>query len=164
MICKGTICCCCCCFATPWNVAHQAPLFMGFPRQEYWSGLPSPSPADLCDPVIKPSSPALAESSLTTSSVQLLSHVQLFGDPMGCSPPGFSVHGISQARILKGVAISFSSGSFGPTDWTCISCIGRKIPYWGATRCYHVGYYMVLNDAVILLNFTEKIKTQILSN
>ena len=48
--------------------------------------------------------------------VQLLSHVQLFGDPMGCSPPGFSVHGISQARILKGVAISFSSGSFGPTD------------------------------------------------
>ena len=66
--------------------------------------------------------------------VQLLSHVQLFGDPMGCSPPGFSVHGISQARILKGVAISFSSGSFGPTDWTCISCIGRKIPYWGATR------------------------------
>ena len=83
MICKGTICCCCCCFATPWNVAHQAPLFMGFPRQEYWSGLPSPSPVDLCDPVIKPSSPALAESSLplTTSSVQSLSHVWLFVTP-----------------------------------------------------------------------------------
>ena len=81
MICKGTICCCCCCFATPWNVAHQAPLFMGFPRQEYWSGLPSPSPADLCDPVIKPSSPALAESSLTTSSVQLLSRVLLLATP-----------------------------------------------------------------------------------
>ena len=81
MICKGTICCCCCCFATPWNVAHQAPLFMGFPRQEYWSGLPSPSPADLCDPVIKPSSPALAESSLTTSSVQSLSRVLLLATP-----------------------------------------------------------------------------------
>ena len=46
--------------------------------------------------------------------VYLLSHIQLFGDPMGCSPPGFSVHGISQARILEGVAISFPSGSFRP--------------------------------------------------
>ena len=38
-------------FATPWTVAHQAPLSMGFPRQEYWSGLPFPSPEDLPDPV-----------------------------------------------------------------------------------------------------------------
>ena len=51
-----------------------------------------------------------------------------------CSPPGFSVHGISQARILEGVAISFSGGSFQPMDWTCISRIGRQIPYWWATR------------------------------
>ena len=36
-------------FATPWTVAHQAPLFMGFPRQEYWSGLPFPSP---CSPFL----------------------------------------------------------------------------------------------------------------
>ena len=35
--------------ATPWTVAHQAPLSMGFPRQEYWSGLPFPSPEDLLD-------------------------------------------------------------------------------------------------------------------
>ena len=34
-------------FATPWTVAHQAPLSMGFPRPEYWSGLPFPSPGDL---------------------------------------------------------------------------------------------------------------------
>ena len=40
-------------FATPWTVAHQAPLSMGFPRQEYWSGLPFPSPGDLPDPGIK---------------------------------------------------------------------------------------------------------------
>ena len=39
--------------ATPWTVAHQAPLSMGFPRQEYWSGLPFPSPGDLPDPEIK---------------------------------------------------------------------------------------------------------------
>ena len=36
-------------FATPWTVAHQAPLSMGFPRQEYWNGLPFPSPGDLPD-------------------------------------------------------------------------------------------------------------------
>ena len=46
-------------FATPWTVAHQAPLSMGFSRQEHWSGLPFPSPGDLPDPGIKPRSPAL---------------------------------------------------------------------------------------------------------
>ena len=43
-------------FATPWAVALQAPSSMGFPRQEYWSGLPFPSPGDLPDPGIKPTS------------------------------------------------------------------------------------------------------------
>jgi len=47
-------------FATPWTVALQAPLSMGFPRQEYWSGLPFPPPEDLPDPGIGPASPALA--------------------------------------------------------------------------------------------------------
>ena len=46
-------------FATPWTVTHQAPRSMGFSRQEYWSGLPFPSPGDLSDPGIKPASPAL---------------------------------------------------------------------------------------------------------
>ena len=44
-------------FVAPWSVAHQAPLSMGFSRQEYWSGLPCPSPGDLPDPGIKPRSP-----------------------------------------------------------------------------------------------------------
>ena len=47
-------------FATPWTVAHQAPLSMGFPRQEYWSGLPFPFPGDLPTPGIKRGPPALA--------------------------------------------------------------------------------------------------------
>ena len=50
--------------ATPWTVARQAPLSMGFSRQEYWSGLPFPSPGDLPDPGIKPRSPALPADSL----------------------------------------------------------------------------------------------------
>ena len=56
-------------FATPWTVAHQAPLSMVFPRQEYWSGLPFPSPGDLPNPWIKPASlksPALAGRFFTT--------------------------------------------------------------------------------------------------
>ena len=44
---------------TPWNVALQAYLFMGFPRQEYWSGLPFPSPVDLPNTGIEPRAPAL---------------------------------------------------------------------------------------------------------
>ena len=49
--------------ATPWIVACQAPLSMGFPRQEYWGVLPVPSPGDLPDPGTKPVSPALQTDS-----------------------------------------------------------------------------------------------------
>ena len=51
-------------FATPWTVAHQAPPSMGFSRQEYWSGVPFPSPEDLPNPEIKPGSPALQADTL----------------------------------------------------------------------------------------------------
>ena len=46
-------------FAAPWTVAYQVPLSMGFSRQEYWSGLPFPSPGDLPNRGIEPGSPAL---------------------------------------------------------------------------------------------------------
>ena len=51
-------------FATPWTVAYQAPQSMDFSRQEYWSGLPFPSPRDLPNPGIKPGSPALQADTL----------------------------------------------------------------------------------------------------
>ena len=57
-------------FATLWNLAHQAPLSMGFSRQEYWSGLPCPPPGDLLDPGIEPGSldsPTLAGGFFTNS-------------------------------------------------------------------------------------------------
>ena len=44
-------------FATLWTVAHQAPLSLGFSRQEYWSGLPFPPPGDVPDPGTEPASP-----------------------------------------------------------------------------------------------------------
>ena len=53
-------------FASPWVVAPQALLSMGFPRQEYWSGVPFPSPGDLPDPGFEPPFPALAGGFFTT--------------------------------------------------------------------------------------------------
>ena len=53
-------------FVTTWTVAYQAPHSMGFSRQEYWSGLPFPSPGDLPDSRIEPGSPALQADALTS--------------------------------------------------------------------------------------------------
>ena len=52
-------------FETPWTVAYQALPSMGFSRQEYWSGLPFPSPGDLLDPGIEPGSPSFQADALT---------------------------------------------------------------------------------------------------
>ena len=66
--------------------------------------------------------------------VKSLSRVPTLCDPVDCSLPGFSVHGILQARVLEWVAISFSRGSSRPRDQTLVSCIaGRRFNLW-ATR------------------------------
>ena len=80
---QGSLACCspCACvlssfsrvrlFVTPWTVGCQAPLSMGFSRQEYWGGLPFPSPGDLPDPGIEPASltsPALVGGFFTSES------------------------------------------------------------------------------------------------
>ena len=52
---------------TPWTIAHQAPLSLGFARQEYWGGLSCPPPGDLPDPGMEPTSPALQVDSLSLS-------------------------------------------------------------------------------------------------
>ena len=57
-------------FMTPWTVAHQALLSMGFSRQEYWSGLPFPSAEDLPNPGIEPASPELAGGFFTTETTR----------------------------------------------------------------------------------------------
>ena len=75
--------------ATPQTAAHQAPPSLGFSRKEHWSGLPLPSP-------MHESESEVAQSCLTLS------------DPMDCSPPGSSVHGIFQARALEWGAVALS--------------------------------------------------------
>ena len=91
-------------FATPWTVAHQAPLPMEFSRQEYWSMLSYPAPRDLHNPGMKPVSlvsPAVAGRFLNISTTWEAikwtwsrSVVSNSLQPMDCSLPGSSVHGI----------------------------------------------------------------------
>ena len=89
-------------FVTPWTVAHQASLSIGFPRQEDWSGLPFPFPGDSAltggffttEPSGNPISNVYA--CLRAKLLQLC--LPLF-DPVDCSPPGSSVHGILLARM-----------------------------------------------------------------
>ena len=128
-----------CLFVTPWSVALQAPLSMGFFRQEYWHGLPCPSPGYLPGPGIKPQSPALWADSLPFEPPRkpleclccavLCLATQLcptVWDPMDHSLPGSSVHGILQARILEWVAMPSSRGSSQPRDQTQVSLIAGK--------------------------------------
>ena len=61
-------------FETPWTVAYQAPSSMGFSRQEYWSGLPFPSPEDLPNPGIEPRSPTLQADALTTRETLIIAN------------------------------------------------------------------------------------------
>ena len=72
--------------------------------------------------------------SLACMGVKSLLSCLTLCDPMDCSPPGSSVHGILHARILEWVARPFSRGSSRPSDGTSISCIGRQILYHWATR------------------------------
>ena len=90
-------------FGTLWTVACQAPLSMGFSRQEYWSGLPCPPPGDLPNPWIKPTSlksPALADGFFTTgatweaqrrSCCSVAQSCLTLCNPMDCSTPRFPV-------------------------------------------------------------------------
>ena len=123
-------------FATSWTVACQTCHSMGFSRQEYWSGLPCPPPADLPDPGIEPVSlmfPALTGGFFTTSTTYnsfsfavlclVTQSCLTLCDPMNCSLPDSSVHGILQARILEWVAMPSSSRSSQPRDQTQISHI-----------------------------------------
>ena len=87
--------------ATPERAAHQAPLSLGFSRQEHWSRLPFPSS-------MHESESEVAQSFLTLS------------DPMECSLLGSSVHGIFQARVLEWGAIAFSILYVLP--WEIVSC------------------------------------------
>ena len=86
--------------------------------------------------------------------VQSLSCVQLFFDPIDCTPLGSSVHEISQPKTLEWVAISFSRGSSRPRDPTCIACIGKWILYHWATWEVHFRSVAYARKHNLSLHFT----------
>ena len=95
-------------FTTPWTAAHQAPLSTGFPRQEYWSGLPFPSPGDLPHPGIEPRTPALRTDSLLS-------------EPQGLEPIR-----TQEKDVIQSTHLSISP-----------DLLGHQEAHWGATakRC-----------------------------
>ena len=111
---------------TPWTVACQAPLSMGFSRQEYWSELPFPPPGDFPDPRIEPESPALVDEFFTTepprttfwksnllfvlyfisaaaTAAKSLQSCPTLCDPRDGSPPGFPSLGFSRQEHWSGL-------------------------------------------------------------
>ena len=91
--------------------AYQASPTLGFSRQEHWSGLPFPSPMHKSESEVAQLSPTLS-------------------DPMDCSLPGSSIHGIFQARVLEWGAIAFSGYMYACNCFTLLSvceCMGRSI-------------------------------------
>ena len=113
-------------FATPWTIAHQAPLSMGFSRQEYWSRMPCPLPGDLPDPGIQPTtlnSPALAcglfTSSTTWEAPCMLSHSIVSGSlqPHRLPQPGSSVDGDSPGRNTGVGCHALLQGIFPTQGW-----------------------------------------------
>ena len=115
-------------FVSPWTVAHQAPLSMGFSRQEYWSALPGPPPGDLPDPGIEPVSPALAGGFFTTSatweahvlyqsSSKRISWTSVTGELLNnANPPvPFQTYRISASKGIWQPGLSTSHTGNGPT-------------------------------------------------
>ena len=119
-------------FVTLWAIARQAPLSMGFSRQESWSRLPHPPPGDL---PTSPGAPALQADFLPLSHRGSLFMAEVKWKSLSrvwfCNP--WTVHGILQAKILEWVAYHFSRGSSQPRNQTGVSCIaGYQLSYQGS--------------------------------
>ena len=99
--------------ATPWTAAYQAPLSMGFSRQESWSGVHCLLP-------------------------QLLQSCPILCSPVDCSPPSSSVHGILLARILEWIVMPSSWGFSQPRNRTCVSYMYVFYNYDSALKGSHM--------------------------
>ena len=112
---------------------------MGFYRQEYWGGLPFPSPGDLPDPGIKPRSPALQVDSLPSeppaaaaAAAKSLQLCPILCDPMNCSPPDSSVHspgkntGVGSHSLLQGIFLIQGSNQGLPHCRQTLHCLSHE--------------------------------------
>ena len=143
-------------FASPWIVAHQAPLSMGFPMQEYWSGLLFSFPGNLLDPQIKPESPPLAggfffttEPSAAAAAAKLLQSCPTLCSPIDGSPPASPVPELKQHLHVDILYYSISVQLLGSTDYfryfTMLFfhrkiTLSRKISRAGLKNCEFFSY------------------------
>ena len=137
------------------TIAHQAPLSMGFPRQEYWSGLPFPSPGDLSNPGIKSTSPVWRVDSLPLTSVlcygKSLSCVQFFATPWTIARQHPLFIRILQAGVLEWVAVPSSRGSSQPRNRTGASCFaGGFFTSWAIREAHPWGLPAIDSSSVCL--------------
>ena len=89
---------------------------------------------------------------------QSISPVWVFWDPMDWSLPGYSVHGISQARILERVAIAFSRGSSWLRDWTHVSCTSNRILYhWATWDALLTLLLLLLTSYITMVQFSRSV-------
>ena len=110
-------------FATPWTIAHQAPLFMGFSKQEHWSRLPFPTPGDL--------------PSLGIKSASLASHAEA-GRFSTAGPPGLLGHKKEQnwvswnTVLIDGPRVSHGEGNGNPLQCSCLENPKDGGAWWAA--------------------------------
>ena len=161
----------CLILASPWSVAPWSRLSMDFPRHEYGSGFPFPSPGSLPNPGVEPASPSklhllhckwilyhgatreaqyILGTYILDSWHEFIWHMlrkesevaqsyPTLCDPMDCSLPSFSVHGILQARILEWIAISFFRRSSRPWSPTLQADALPSEPPGALTGCFGWG-------------------------
>ena len=126
---------------TPWTVACQAPLSMGFSRQEYWGGLLFPPPEDLRDPGIEPESPALAGRFFTTAPPRKPVSVMRGGIFSGCLGNIHVLQGEGRDKHYKDSVTRYYGEVFrDPVIWACWIILSKI-----KVKCLYFVFYAIKN-------------------
>ena len=126
-------------FATPWTVAYQASLSMGFSRQEYWSGLPFPSPGDLPEPGIEPTSPALQADSLLLRFIKVISArktiMVVFHSRLPCgSEVKAAASNAGDLGSIPGSGTYLAEGNGNPLQYSCLENSMERGTLWATVH------------------------------
>ena len=130
-------------FLTPWTVAYQAPLSIGFSRQDYWSGLPFPSPGDLPNPGIEPMSPALQTGTLPSEPPGKLREV-VKNPPAKAGDRGgtCSISGLGRSlRVGNSNLLQYSclgNPMHRGAWWTTVHGVAQSRPRLGTYTCTNI--------------------------
>ena len=149
-------------FSPPWTIVHQAPLSMRFPRQEYWSGLPFPTPEDLPNPGIESACSCTEPPALRLDSL-LLSH---WGSPLFYYTPlqklkvKSKVYSLENSLEISEVLSGYSLPEFSPSVetsitplWNSYASCPDKVSY--SSPFVTIGYYDTLTSAIYCQKYNK---------